>query len=119
MACGHAVVSLLCARAQGIWPAVTLWSRSCVLERKRNMACGHAAVSLMCARMQGIWPAVTLRSRASVRNARISGAVTLTLFGALKVYKQLGWSPGGVRPAPLLQHCREAMSPNGVSNTQV
>ena len=68
---------------------------------------------------QGIWPAVTLRSRASVRNARISGAVTLTLFGALKLYKQLGWGPGGVRPAPLLQHCREAMSPNGVSNTQV
>ena len=84
-----------------------------------NMACGHAAVSLMCARTQGIWPAVTLRSRGSLRNARISGAVTLTLFGALKLYKQLGWSPGGVRPAPLLQHCREAMSPNGVSNTQV
>ena len=56
----------------------------------RNMACGHAAVSLMCARTQGIWPAVTLRSRGSLRNARISGAVTLTLFGALKLYKQLG-----------------------------
>ena len=61
-------------------------------------SCCLAAVSPMCARTQGIWPAGTLRSRECVRNVRFSGAGTLTLFGALKVYKQTvaAWGPGGM-----------------------
>ena len=42
-----AVVSLMWSRTQGIWPAVTLRSRSCVLERKEyglRSRCGLAPV---------------------------------------------------------------------------